>query len=60
MFLWSGSKLFPVVAVYNPEDGQNDEVNVIHFASDHEVLYQACERLVMDYETPEPMNNPGS
>lgn len=39
LFLWSGSKLFPVVAIY--DDG-TEEVNVVHFAMSRNQLHEAC------------------
>jgi hypothetical protein len=41
MFLWSGTKLFPFVAVYDPEDGDGT-VRAIHFSTDEQTLEESC------------------
>lgn len=49
LFLWSGARLFPVVAVYDPESGQlNNNVEVIHFAVNESKLFEACSSLVLE------------
>ncbi len=41
IFMWSGSKLFRFIAIYHPDD-DDDQVRVIHFAQNEDVLIKAC------------------
>jgi len=41
IFLWSGSKLFPVISVYAP-DGDDGDVLAVHFGNCEQALANSC------------------
>jgi hypothetical protein len=45
LFMWSGSKFYPVVAIYNPAKDDKAPIHVVHFASSEWHLRQAAKEL---------------
>jgi hypothetical protein len=48
VFLWTGSRIFPVVAVYNPTRQPGDPVRVVHFGLTELDIEKSCKDMIED------------
>ena len=51
LFVWSGSKMFPYVYIWSPEQKHDPDSNVrvVHFAVDEEALLGSAQDIVKEH-----------